>query len=52
MKETNLALSVNGVSLKHSQDSQWFDDVLAFLQEPEMVFMNNISCIIISIFTR
>ncbi|CAG8437791.1 15278_t:CDS:10 [Acaulospora morrowiae] len=36
MKETNLALSVNGVSLKYSQDPQWIDDVLGFLQEPEM----------------
>ncbi|CAG8497159.1 7566_t:CDS:10 [Diversispora eburnea] len=36
MKETNLALSVNGVSLNHSYDSQWFEDIVAFLQEPEM----------------
>ncbi|CAG8442536.1 10645_t:CDS:10 [Acaulospora colombiana] len=36
MKETNLALSVNGVSLKYSQDPQWIEDVLGFLREPDM----------------
>ncbi|RIA97429.1 hypothetical protein C1645_280628 [Glomus cerebriforme] len=36
MKETNLTLSVNGVTLRHSQDTRWIDDLLGFIQEPEM----------------
>ncbi|CAG8513464.1 3493_t:CDS:10, partial [Scutellospora calospora] len=35
-KETNLTLSINGVSLKHNKSSQWIEDLLMFLQEPEM----------------
>lgn len=36
MKETNLTLSINGVTLRHSQDTRWMDDLLEFIQEPEM----------------
>ncbi|GBC00239.1 hypothetical protein RclHR1_00380007 [Rhizophagus clarus] len=36
MKETNLTLSINGVTLRHSQDTRWIDDLLEFIQEPEM----------------
>ncbi|RIB23489.1 hypothetical protein C2G38_843653 [Gigaspora rosea] len=35
-KETNLTLSLNGVSLGHNKSSQWIEDMLAFLKEPEM----------------
>ena len=40
MKETSLTLSVNGVTLRHSQDTRWIDDLLEFIQEPEMVSIN------------
>ncbi|CAG8532578.1 11151_t:CDS:10 [Dentiscutata erythropus] len=35
-KETNLTLSINNVSLGHNKSSLWIEDMLAFLQEPEM----------------
>ncbi|CAI2167831.1 9475_t:CDS:10 [Funneliformis geosporum] len=36
MKEVNLTLSINGITLRLSQDTRWIDDLVAFLQEPEM----------------
>ena len=40
MKETNLTLSVNGVTLQHSQETRWMDDLLEFIQEPDVVCIN------------
>ncbi len=37
MKKINLTLSVNGVTLRYSQDTRWIDDLIGFLQEPEAV---------------
>ncbi|CAG8769440.1 13134_t:CDS:2, partial [Funneliformis caledonium] len=36
MKEVNLTLSVNGITLRISQDTRWIDDLVSFFQEPEM----------------
>src|SRR4051812_42555636 len=40
MKETDLTLSVNGVTLRHFQDTRWMDDLLEFIQEPDVVCVN------------
>ncbi|KAG9306596.1 hypothetical protein G9A89_004793 [Geosiphon pyriformis] len=37
VKETNLTLSINGLTLRYSKNPRWPDDLLEFLQTPEMV---------------